>query len=400
MMSNETNERLTKVGPGTPMGALLRCYWHPIAASSELPLGSVLPVKLLGENLALYRSDSGDLGLMAERCPHRGASLAFGIPEEGGLRCPYHGWKFDDHGQCVEQPAEPVDSTFCHRIRIPAYPIKELGGLIWAYLGAEPIPLLPRFDLFARDDLDRSISISHLPCNWLQIMENSLDPVHREYLHGMYSNYVLKMQGKKQADPEPHHEKLAFDEFEFGITKRRLVEGQSEDCDDWRIGHPMLWPNILSVGNEDNPSFQIRVPLDDANTRHYWYLAKPRPDGSGQQEHIPVADLPFMDESGRFIVDTISGQDMMVWVTQGPIADRTTERLGTSDKGVILYRRLLLEQMLLVERGEDPPGVIRDPARDEIIDIPRERHARYVAGNFSETNVDRVSFARKANPKI
>ena len=226
MLSNELNERLTRVGPGTPLGNLLRRYWFPIARTPELDAEPVLAVTLLGENLALFRSDAGALGLVAQRCPHRGASLAYGIPEDDGLRCPYHGWKFARDGQCLEQPAEPGDSTFNARIRVPAYAVQELGGLVWAYLGPEPVPLLPRWDILVRDDLDRSIGVTHLPCNWLQIMENSMDPIHFEWLHAVYGNYVNKRQGKPAAMTPRKHERIAFDLFEFGIYKRRLLEGE------------------------------------------------------------------------------------------------------------------------------------------------------------------------------
>src|SRR5262249_44421245 len=143
MLTKEANERLTQVGPGTPMGNLLRCYWYPVATTTELDEEWVLPIRLLGEDLALFRTEQGELGLVTQRGPHRGASLAYGIPEEGGLRCCYHGWKYDVRGQCVEQPAEPPESTFCQRVQIPAYPVQEMGGFIWAYLGPEPAPLLP-----------------------------------------------------------------------------------------------------------------------------------------------------------------------------------------------------------------------------------------------------------------
>src|ERR671929_1223807 len=210
MLTKEENELLTRVGPGTPMGNLLRRYWHPVATSAQLKDEPVLAVTLLGENLALYRTDGGKLGLVSQRCPHRGASLAYGIPEEEGLRCPYHGWRFDQTGQCNQQPAEPTDSTFKDRIKIPAYPVQEMGGLIWAYLGPEPAPLLPRYDLFVRDDLEREIGITRLPCNWLQIMENSLDPVHLEYLHSVYMNYVLKRAGRPAPTVTRHHARIAF----------------------------------------------------------------------------------------------------------------------------------------------------------------------------------------------
>jgi 5,5'-dehydrodivanillate O-demethylase len=376
MLSKQVNERLTQVSAGTPMGELLRRYWHPVATVPELDAEPVLAVTILGENLALFRSESGELGLVAQRCPHRGASLAYGIPEEDGLRCPYHGWKFSRGGQCVEQPAEPADSTFKDRIVVPAYPVQEMGGLLWAYLGPEPAPLLPRFDLFVRDDVEREIGITRLPCNWLQIMENSLDPVHLEYLHSVYMNYVFKRAGKPEPTVTKHHERIAFDVFEYGITKRRLWVGDSEDSDEWLVGHPILFPNILSVGEPRYPQFQIRVPMDDTHTYHVWYRCKSTPDGSpsGQTSHdISVLDYAYKEANGRLVVETVSGQDMMVWVTQGPISDRTTERLGTTDQGIILYRNLLLEQMQKVERGEDPLAVIRDAAKNTpMVQIHRE----------------------------
>jgi 5,5'-dehydrodivanillate O-demethylase len=375
MLTQEANERLTQTGPGTPMGNLLRRYWYPISTMAELDAEPVQAVRLLSENLALYRNERGDLGLVAERCPHRGASMAYGIPEDDGLRCPYHGWKFSSEGRCLEQPAEPESSTFHNRIRIPAYPVQQMGGLIWAYLGPQPAPLLPRWDICVREDVDRDIGISHLPCNWLQPMENSMDPMHFEWLHGVYGNYVMKRNGKPAAMNPRHHEEIAFDVFEYGITKRRRLQGDALDSDDWVIGHPILFPNILAVGDSHRPSFQIRVPVDDTHTLHYWYRVTPRAPGQ-EPKPLEVYEAPHSHENGRLWVESIPGQDMMAWITQGPISPRTTERLGTSDKGVILYRSVLLEQIEKVERGEDPLGVVRDPAKNEpMIVIPREKDA-------------------------
>jgi len=376
VLTEEQNDRLTRVGPGTPMGNLLRRYWHVVAAASEAELESAISVRLLGENLALYRTEHGDLGLMAQKCAHRGASLEYGIPEPDGLRCPYHGWKYDAEGVCIETPAEPPEATFVGRVRIPAYPVQELGGLIWAYMGPSPAPLLPRWDLLVRDDLERNIGVARLPINFLQAMENSLDPVHFEYLHGMYGNYVMKKQGKPPAMTVRKHVKTAFDPFEFGIRKRRLLEGETEDDDDWTTGHPVLFPTILTVNTGSNPMFQIRVPVDDTHTIHYWYLTSPRPDGASPQETIPMWDNPFRKPDGSLKGDTTNSQDMLAWVSQGEIADRTTERLGSSDRGIVIYRRMLLEQVEKVERGEDPLGVIRDPAKNEpMIEIEREGYA-------------------------
>jgi 5,5'-dehydrodivanillate O-demethylase len=362
------------------MGELQRRYWHPIATSGQLKDEPVMAVKLLGENLALYRTEKGTLGLVSQRCPHRGASLAYGIPEEEGLRCAYHGWRFDPTGYCTQQPAEPADSTFKDRIKIPAYPVQQMGGLIWAYLGPQPAPLLPRWDVLVRDDLKRDIGLTRLPCNWLQIMENSLDPVHLEYLHSKYLNFVLKRQGKAQVAEVKHHARIAFDVFEYGISKRRLLEGQSEDVDEWTIGHPILFPNTLAVGQSDAPHFHVRVPMDDYNTLHFWYGTEVMPPGTPAQAYDDIAywDFPYLEANGRIKVDTVFNQDMMVWMTQGELSDRTTERLGTSDKGIILYRQVLLEQIEKVQRGEDPLGVIRDPAKNEpMIVIPRETKAHF-----------------------
>ena len=373
MLTQEQNDRLSRVGPGAPMGEVLRRYWHPVAAVPELDEEPVLAVKLLGENLALYRNDQGEMGLVAQRCPHRGASLAYGIPEDAGLRCPYHGWLFSAMGQCLEQPAEPADSTFKDRIRIPAYPIQEMGGLIWAYLGPEPAPLLPRFEIFVRPDMDHDVGISRLPCNWVQVAENTVDPMHIEYLHMKYTNYVHRRLGKPDV-PVRHHERTAYDVFEYGIIKRRLWEGDTEDSDEWTVGHPQLLPGTAVVVISDGwLQFQIRVPQDDYNTVIYWYNGRVREPGKPPAPQISVWENPWKDEHGRFFVESLNGQDMMAMASQGALSDRRTERLGTSDKGVIAYRSLLLEQIERVERGEDVLGTVRDPARNTPwIELPKE----------------------------
>jgi 5,5'-dehydrodivanillate O-demethylase len=382
MLSETANERLTRVGPGTPMGQLLRRYWHPVRASVQLLMEPVREVRVLGEDLVLYRAPDGYLGLTGSHCPHRHTSLAYGIPEPGGLRCAYHGWKFDCTGQCVDQPAEPPDSTFKERVRVTAYPVRELGGLVWAYLGPEPAPLLPRFDLLVRDDLDREIGFAEIPCNWLQIMENSVDPVHAEHLHGVHANYVLASQGKPQMRVR-HHARTAFDVFEYGIVKRRLLAGQTEDVDDWRTGHPILFPTILTVGTDAQAQFQFRVPIDDERTMHWWYLTRHRQPGAGPQTIIPLDEFLYRHENGRFMVETAMGQDIMAWITAGPVMDRATEKLATSDEGIILYRRVLEEQLDKLERGQDPMGVIRDEARHQpCIQIPREREFEYQGQGF------------------
>jgi 5,5'-dehydrodivanillate O-demethylase len=380
MLHKDKNEALTRVGPGTPAGELLRRYWYPIAAVSELDEDPVRKVRILGEDLVLFRDQRGELGLVAERCPHRRASLAYGIPEQDSLRCPYHGWAFDRTGACVDQPAEPTDSTFKNRIRTAAYPAQELGGMVFGYLGPQPAPLLPRFDLYVWEGVLRSVGRALVPCNWLQIMENSVDATHVEWLHGRYFGYVLdkKRPGGAEAVQHfvKHHVKTGFDVFEWGIIKRRVLEGQTEQDDDWAIGHPLVFPFMLRVGSSGRHTFQIRVPVDDTTTMHYWYNVYLPADGVAvpPQESIPMYDVPFREQDGSFIVDYVDGQDIMCWVTQGEIADRSQEHLGTSDKGVILLRNLLTEQIELVRQGSDPMGVVRDPERNQLIELPQEEN--------------------------
>jgi 5,5'-dehydrodivanillate O-demethylase len=384
VLSPEKNEVLTRVGPGTPTGEMLRRYWYPVAATSELDADPVKKVRLLAEDLVLYRDRDRTLGLVAETCPHRRASLAYGIPEAGGLRCPYHGWLFNETGRCLEQPAEPPDSTFKDRIRTTAYPVQELGGMIFAYLGPAPAPLLPRFDLFVWEGVLRSIGRATVPCNWLQIMENSVDATHAEWLHGHYFGYVLdrKEPGSSAMVDRfrQRHVKIGFDAFEWGIIKRRVLEGHTEEHDDWAIGHPLVFPYMLRVGNSRQHSFQIRVPVDDTTTEHYWYYAEIPADGVTlpTQQSVPIYDVPFHEEDGTFIVDFIDGQDIMCWVTQGEVADRSLEHLGTSDKGLILLRSMLNEQIERVQRGEDPIGVVRDPARNQVIELPQEKNKTHI----------------------
>src|SRR5262247_2316190 len=352
MLTVKENERLTRVGPGTPMGELLRRYWHPIGAAVELDDTPVKPVKILGESLVLYRDRKGRLGLIGDTCPHRRTSMLYGIPEEEGLRCPYHGWMFNGTGQCIEMPAEAPDSTFPSRVKMPGYPVEELCGLVFAYLGPEPVPLLPRWDMFVWDNVLRDIGSTIIPCNWLQIMENSLDPVHVEWLHGRFSNYVLERLGRPDLQrrfyrpgtngvtSRMEHEKIGFDEFQYGIIKRRVVAGRSEQDPEWRIGHPILFPNVLRVGS--NFQYQVPLPTDE--------------DGQVDWQRL----------------DNNSGQDIMAWITQGPIADRSQEKLGESDKGIILYRRMLRQQLALVEAGGEPMNVFRDPEQNHCIELPCE----------------------------
>jgi 5,5'-dehydrodivanillate O-demethylase oxygenase subunit len=390
MISEQENELLTRVGPGTPVGDLQRRYWHVVGGVEEMTDRWTKRVRLLGEDLVLFKDRTGKLGLIAEFCPHRRASLAYGIPQEDGIRCPYHGWKFDRAGHCLEQPNEPEGSSFKEKIRTAGYPVEILGGLIWAYLGPQPAPLLPRWDGLVSGNVVQLCSWNVVNCNWLQIMENSVDPVHTEWLHGALLEFIEEKRGLKFAIARKHL-KIDFAEFEYGVYKRRLLEGSSEDSDDWRVGHPVLFPNILAVGSGGGNlwkfhAYQIRVPMDDEHTMHYWYFAYAPPAGVDIPRHllerVPYYPMPVRDESGEYLLDMIGVQDVMGWETQGPIAKRYLEKLGTTDRGVIIYRNMLKREMQKVAAGEDPMGTVRDPAKNTVIEFALERDKAHFTDGF------------------
>jgi 5,5'-dehydrodivanillate O-demethylase oxygenase subunit len=376
MTTREENERLTQIGPGTPMGELLRRYWHPVGTEAELAQEPVQRVRYFGEDLTLFRTARGEYGLIGDCCPHRCMSLEYGIPEECGLRCAYHGWLFDAQGHCLEQPFEDLShpqNRYKDEVVIKAYPVETLAGFVWAYFGPEPRPLLPRWDVLVRADLDRAIEILTLPCNWLQCMDNSADPVHFEFLHAGFGNYQQKRRGLPSAMNPARHVKIAFDVFKYGIYKRRLLEGEPETSDDWVVGHPILFPTILAQGSSDAPGLQIRVPIDDTHTVQILVRTQKRAPGAPPKP-IVVKHTPLFDKNGKLAANTIPIQDAIAWVAQGPISDRTREHLATSDRGVVLYHKLLLQEMERIAQGFDPMGVIRDKADNEpMIVIKREQ---------------------------
>ena len=385
MLSKEDNERLTRVGPGTPMGNFLRRYWLPIAISADVR-DAPLERRLLGENLVVFRTTDGRVGVVDERCTHRRTSLLVGISEADGIRCGYHGWKFGLDGKVLEQPPEPRPIP---RSDLKAYPAQDFAGLIWTYMGPAPAPLIPRFDLFVLPGAVRDIGHAMLDFNWLQAMENSVDPHHGEWLHGRFMNHVRARNGLKPVSHyEKKHVRVAFDEHEYGIVKRRLLENGSEDDDGWKIGHPLLFPYMLRIGGAAGRfgQFQIRVPVDDTHTWHLWYTAYCPPKGAPAQPVIPGYAVPLWHADGTPNCDFIDGQDIHAWRGQGTIADRTRELLGTSDAGIAMYRRMLKEEMARAEAGQDPKGVIRDPAKNVRIDLPVERlkpfsdHDTYLRG--------------------
>jgi 5,5'-dehydrodivanillate O-demethylase len=379
MLTAEENALLTQIGPGSRMGELLRRYWQIVGAVDDLRERWTKRVRIFGEDLVLFKDRSGRFGLIGEQCPHRRASMAYGIPAIDGLRCPYHGWKFDATGACLEQPNEPEGSTFKDKVSLPGYPVQEMGGILWAYLGPQPAPLIPRYDGYVTEGTIRVMGHAVIPCNWLQIMENSVDIIHTEWLHGKLYEFVKENDGIKVAISR-RHLKYDFKEEAIGIRKYRLLEGSSEDGDDWKIGHPLVFPTSLITGNAAENwheyRFQIRVPMDDENTMFYWWTAFVPPAGVTPPPHlldrVHTYETPLYDEKGEFLLDSIHGQDAMAWIMQGKIVDRTREALGVSDRGLTMYRRMLLRELKRVEAGEDPKGVIRDPADNGTIEVPVE----------------------------
>jgi 5,5'-dehydrodivanillate O-demethylase len=397
----------------------MRRYWHPIAAVSQMNDKHTKKVRLLAEDLILYKDRSSTYGLIEPHCAHRRMNMIYGIPEEHGLRCPYHGWLYDETGQCIEQPyeeTEDADSRFKDKIQMKAYPVEEKAGLLFAYLGPKPAPLVPAWDVFAIGDVVRDIGLTTLPCNWLQCQENSLDPVHLEWLHAYWSSFIAVMREEPENQrAHRRHEKIGFEKFDWGIYKKRVMQGGSEDDTSWREGHPIVFPYFLRQGgsgvhrdhwNMTGPAFQIRVPIDDYTTAHWWVMCHPKIEGEAEQraEDVPFFQPPLVhltpeDQPNYAILDTNSAQDVAAWITQGPIADRTGENLGRSDKGIIMFRQMLEENIRIVEDGGDPMNTFRDPEKNVYhgmdTELPPELAAARKAGDLGGTGTGGLGFKRQ-----
>ncbi len=387
MLTSEQNRRLTQVGPGTPMGELLRRYWHPFAAVGELDARPTKAVTLLGEELVAYRDASGTYGLIDRYCPHRRVDLSYGIPEQAGLRCMYHGWLFDEAGTCTEQPFEETvhpDGRFKEKTGVRAYPVQTLGGLLFTYMGPEPAPLLPNYDMLAQPErVWRELFITELPCSWLQCQENSVDPVHLEWLHGVFGAHEARLRGHRDPLAEAlaeygRHREIGFDRFERGIIKRRVYGSSTRQDPKWSVGHPLLFPNVLQGGGGGRYFMQFRVPMDDERTWHveltsYWFPDDVDVPG---QTSVPYHHVTLAHPDGRLRGDDTMAQDSTAWVLQGPIVDRSLEMLGESDRGLILFRQMLEEQMRIVAEGGEPMNLVRDPAANHLIHNDQEGWGR------------------------
>src|SRR5215470_10195105 len=292
MLSKEDNELLTRVGPGTLMGNLLRRYWTPACLSSEVPGSDSDPirVRLLGEDLIAFRDTNGKVGLIQNNCPHRGASLFFGRNEEAGLRCVYHGWKFDVDGHCIDMPNEPAESDFKSKVKAMAYPTIERGGIVWAYLGPRQTPPpLPDLEGNMQVDSDQSARANQLPCNWLQILEGDIDTTHVGFLHygglkaeeqipGSFSEYQLRVKTA--------HFEVIDTEGGAAYGARRPA---SEDQVYWRIAqwcfpfYTFTPPGVLGTKKGGN----ARVPMDDYHTMTFSMV-------SGRNRAAPGGGNPFV----------------------------------------------------------------------------------------------------------
>jgi phenylpropionate dioxygenase-like ring-hydroxylating dioxygenase large terminal subunit len=380
MLSQEDNEVLCRVGAGTPMGDLMRQYWLPAVRADELPAPDCPPVriKLLGEELIAFRATSGAVGLVQNACPHRGASLFFGRNEEEGLRCVYHGWKFDVTGACVDMPSEPAESNFRTKVRAKAYRCIERGGIIWTYMGTrETPPALP--DLEA-NMLTEGASIYNIciSSNFMQNWEGEMDTVHAAFLHsGATDADTLKPGTAAYYQAKNRAPRFSVVETEFG-TSYGAYRPAEEDTYYWRIAH-MLFPfyAMIPTGTLGLEVFwRAYVPMDDDHTMMWTQVKGPpdrriqwHPNGTGWYDRFNITQNPgnewMLDrdeqKSGRSFTGIPGGarpQDMAVTYSMGAVYDRSREHLGTTDQLIIRTRRkLLASARALRDRGVVPPGV-------------------------------------------
>ena len=373
MITPAMNDRLTQVGPGTPCGELMRRYWIPIAPYAQLVENPVRKVRILGEDLILYRDASKNLGLIGDRCLHRRVDLQHGIPDACGLRCPYHGWLYDASGTCIEQPLEAQPERGISR-KLAGYPVQELGGLVFAYLGPLPAPALPRWDLYVWPNAIRQIAINVLDCNWLQCQENTADPTHSVWAHGYFFQYALEQSGqleRAQAGLHTLHGRIKMgvgvkeiyaEPTPTGMTKGIAYSKElGADADSVNQSHMVIFPFCTRTGKAGAPrsEFQLRVPIDDTHTMHICYqvYAAPAEVEVPHQDVVPWYEPPRFDADGEPILDYVLAQDMALWLAQGPVCDRTVEVLGRTDVALAFLRRQLDEQIGLVEAGKTPLNV-------------------------------------------
>jgi phthalate 4,5-dioxygenase oxygenase subunit len=393
MLSAEQNDLVTRIGPGTPAGNLLRRYWQPAALVDELSGNRpVKPVRLLGESLVIFKDDQGRYGLIERACPHRGTDLAFGRLEDGGLRCAFHGWLFDVTGKCLETPAEPEGSRMCDNIRQKAYPVVERSGILFAYLGPGTPPALPQLDCFVAPDSHTFAFKGLIDCNWLQSLEVGVDPAHTSFLHRFFHDEApgegygklfrdhsidsqMPMTKVMRDYSRPRIEVEATDYGMRIVTLRAISEADTHV----RVTN-LVFPNsfVIPMSSEITIT-QWHVPVDD--TRHYWYaiftsFGAPVDKGEMRRQRLELYELPDYaprkNKSNDYGFDpheqahetfTGMGTDINVhdqWACEsmGAIQDRTREHLGQSDKAISAYRRLLRNAIEQAGNGGRPLMVL------------------------------------------
>lgn len=399
MLTREQNDLLTLTGPGTPGGALMRAHWQPAGLSEEIPPGSPpKPLRLFAEDLAFFRDENGAPALVGQRCPHRGADLSYGRIEDGGLRCLYHGWVIAGNGRCIEQPGEPANSTFKDRVRHTAYPCREVNGIVWTFMGAGEPPPFPRFP-FALAPPENVWATKLLnECNYLQGNEGNVDPQHLSFLHRFYDPREQFRDSRVVMihDPAPD---LIVEETSFGI-RAYGVRNASDEQVYVRISN-FVMPNgsaFDGVPLEDpavakpvpNAGYQSHwhVPIDD--TSHYKYVIVHRYSAPVDRAYLDRCIKGEVDErysrprrmANRYLQDreemktgTFAGfgpnfqdQDRFAIETQGPIFDRSTERLGATDAPVIAMRRQMLRAVADLQAGT-LPRVMDTRENDPVADL-------------------------------
>ena len=396
MLRKEQNDLLTQTGPKTPMGAMFRSYWIPALLAEELPAIDCAPVrvKLLSESLLAFRDSNGRYGLISEFCAHRGVSLWFGRNEEGGIRCAYHGWKYDVTGQCIDVPSEPAENGFCQRIKLRGYPLVEQGGLLWTYMGdPERRPPLPAFEFSLVPAAQSFTSKRWQECNWLQAMEGGIDSSHVSFLHRGNLNSDPLFKGAKGNQYNLNDTKPVF---EVVPSEGGLLIGARRNAEQgnyyWRIT-PWVMPCFTMVPPRgDHPVHgHFWIPIDDENCWAWSFDYHPvralspaevqaMRDGKGVHvATIPGTYRPLANKDNDYLmdrasqkagraysgIDGIGMQDASLQESMGPIADRTKENLSSTDNGIVMARmRLMKAAMALADKGTIPPGV--DPAHHRV----------------------------------
>jgi phthalate 4,5-dioxygenase len=385
MLSKANNDLLTQTGPGTPGGKLLRSYWQPVVTSDEMPIGgSPLPVKIMGEELVLFRDDKDRLGLIGLHCAHRGTDLSYGRVENGGLRCLYHGWLFDINGKCIDQPAEPEDKKFCHKVRQTSYPVQEMGGCIWTYMGEGKPPLIPDYQFLSGPAEKRIVFRVIFACNWLQSLESSTDPAHTTYLHRLPVGNKSIMSGGNDVRALRGIEPPELDIEHTSYGSRIYAVHKSPQGGRYLRVNNYVFPN-LAVPNtstgEAGYSGRWYVPIDDESCSSFEFsyrhsqplnkdvMVKFRNENvAADRRHVRRPENRYLQDRGSMKGEDgpFSGMgryfpahDAFAVETQGGIQDRTNEHLGSTDIVIIEVRKALLAAIKQMEETGEPPGLVR-----------------------------------------